>query len=735
MVSGTQRLEMESSSTQGHLASGDQREDLRLSAVARVWWFHRSSIIMTTLTFALLTAVFLGSQHPEYTAETLIKLDELPPRLVRVGQRTTFDPRQDPIIGTSLAFMSSRSFLRKVAARARLFSDAEFGAIEMLEADDTIQVDALYKNIIIDTLADRLTVAQRGGSHVISIAIASRNPEKAEFIVNTAAQTFIDDQLQRQRASEARAMAWLTNRIEKLQGEIVGLEGRILEIATQHEFYGLDLDQFVNRTMGTRLVELTTKLAAAKAEGAELRASFHEMDTQTLEHSARRSLYLAKSPVLQDLMSREVQLQRRLSELGEELGPRHPTMISLTHEINNTQLLKESEVSNIKKGLKSALVVNIASQDEIAHQIHALKSGINDQDKTTIELIDLRHEMEAEINLLSRLVSQHQTLEQNQALKRAQARVISPASTPRNPTVPKLFPAVPLLALTGFFLALATIFFRERWVADFGFKSMEDLRRYQFHPLGYVPELLSSNAQGKSVVDYAFTNPCSAQAEAIQRIRNRLCIMSSTQSEMDVGSVILVTSSEPLEGKTTAAVIMSRQAAMSGANTLLIDADIRNPGVHSAMGLPSQAGLCEVFQGTESDDVSLCKDPLTPLSVMQAGAWHTDSASHICSGQMNLLLQELRHHYDWIFIDSPSISAVADSVMLASYADKTLYLMRWLATTRSAANVAIDQLRYADANVAGLALSRVDIQAGRKYLHLDEIGYYGYYHNRARANA
>ncbi len=709
--------------------SRDRREDLQLSSIIRVWWFHRTSIIIATLAFALLTAVFLGSQRLEYTAETLVMLEELPPRFVRVGQRTTLDPRQDPFIGTSLAFMSSRRFLRSVATHARLYFDVEFGAMETHTIDDTDQVDAEYENTIIDALADRLIVAQRGSSHVISIAIASRSPEKAKFIVNTAAKLFIDNLQQRREASEARAMAWLASRIVKQQGKIVGLDGQILEIATQHEFYGLDLDQFVNGALGTRLVELTTQLAAAKAEGAELRAAFDETGTHTIDGSAEQNLYLAKSPVLQDLVSREVQLQRRLSQLGEELGPRHPTMITLTNEIRNTQQLKESEFSNIRSSLKSALVVNIASQDEIEHLILALKSGINAQDKTTVDLIDLRHEMEAEKHLLSRLTAQYQSLEQNHALKRAQARVISPASAPEGSTSPKLFPAILFLALTGFALALVVIFIRERWVSDFGFKSMEDLRRHWLRPLGYIPELSNSVAKGKSVADYALENPRSAQGEALQRIRNRLCAMSSTRSDMGMGSVVLVTSSEPLEGKTTAAVIMARQAATTGANALLIDADIRNPGVPTALGLAPQTGLCELFQGAGSENISLCKDPFTPLSVLQAGAWHTDSALHLCSAQMDLLLRELRQHYDWIFLDSPSISAVADGVTLACYADMTLFLMRWLTTTRSATSVAIDQLRNVGANVAGVALSRVDIEAGRKYQHLDDIGYYGYYHS------
>ena len=720
---------MDSSSKQGRFVSPDRREDLQLAAIVRVWWFHRTSVIVSTLTFALLTAVFLGSKQPEYTAGALIQLDELPPRFVRIGQRTTFDPRQDPTIGTSLAFMSSRAFLREVVTRARLLSDAEFAAVEKLEASKIDKADIRYENATIDALADRLIVEQRGGSHIISIAVTSRNPEKAAFIVDTAARIFIEDQLRRQKASEVRVMAWLANKIEKLQGTIIGLEGQILETSTHQEFQGLELEQFVNRTMGTRLAELTTKLATLKAEGAELQAAFLELDTQSSENGVGYSSYSATSPVLKELINREVQLQRRLSKLGEDLGPRHPTMIGLANEISNIEQLKETEFATMKEGLKSALVINVASQDEIEHQIAALKSGINEQDETSLDLIDLRHRMETEKTLLSKLVSQYQSLEQDQALKRTRAKIISPASASGKPTFPKLFPTVPLLALTGLVLALALIFVRERWVSDFGFKSMVDLRRYRLDPLGYVPELPRPLAQGKSVTDYAITNPNSAQSEAIQRIRNRLCAMSSERSEMGIGSVILVTSSEPAEGKTTAAVIMARQAAVTGANTLLIDANIRNPSIHAALDLAPQPGLCELFQSVERENISLCKDPLTPLAVMQAGSWQADSTSPVCSDQMNLLLQELRQHYDWIFIDSPSIFAVADSVTLARYADMTLYLMRWLNTTRGAATVAIDQLLNVGANVAGVALSRVDIEAGRKYQHLDDIGYYGYYHH------
>jgi Mrp family chromosome partitioning ATPase len=102
---------------------------------------------------------------------------------------------------------------------------------------------------------------------------------------------------------------------------------------------------------------------------------------------------------------------------------------------------------------------------------------------------------------------------------------------------------------------------------------------------------------------------------------------------------------------------------------------------------------------------------------------------------MQNLLAELRGHYDWIFIDAASLGAVVDGVILARYADTTLYLVRWLETTRNAVKTTIEQLRDAGANVAGVALSRVDMAASSKYRHLEEIRYYGYYDRTAAVDA
>jgi len=725
-------LAMEDSSEQNPLAQRTEREDLQPSAIARVWWFHRFVVILTTVTFALAAIVFLGLQERQYTAEVRIQLDELPKRYIKIGKRTATDPRQNPVIGTSLALISSRAFLRDVAIGTELFSDPEFTGDQPRSSSEGIS-KAARENDVIDALIDRLTVTQRGGSHVISIAVTSRDPRKAAIIVNTAAQLFIAAERENQKQREAKAMTWLSSRIENVQEKLVTIEGQFLEVAGEHAITGLDLDAFVEQTSGTRLAELTAQLAAAKAEGADLRARYHQLSDENIENGAALALSFAKSPALQDLVRLESELQQRRSELNGELGPRHPSMIGLANEIDNTQRLIKNETARLKNRIGSDLSINTARQNKIEQQLSTLKSEVHEQSEGTAEFLVLKQALDTERGLLSDLLLHRQEIEQRQAMKRARAKVISPASIPYRSSHPQFFPIVLIVAMAGFVMALVTIFLRDRWVSDFGFKNMEDLRRSELNPLGYVPELPSHQARGQSVADYAFANPNSAQSESIQRIRSRICTMESLRSHQ--GAVVLVTSTEPLEGKTTTAVIMARQAAMTGAKTLLIDVDVRNPGVHAALWLSPSAGLCELFQGPVGGDISLSEDPQTPLFILQAGTCDANSPTHVRSPEMGVLLDELRYHYDWIFLDSPSISAVADGLELARHADTTLLLTRWLTTTRGAAQIAIEQLRDVGANLAGVALSRVDMHAGRKYRHLDEIGYYGYYNNRTQVNA
>lgn len=174
------------------------------------------------------------------------------------------------------------------------------------------------------------------------------------------------------------------------------------------------------------------------------------------------------------------------------------------------------------------------------------------------------------------------------------------------------------------------------------------------------------------------------------------------------------------------AVALARQAAIAGSKVLIVDADTRHSGIADLMGLTATAGLSELLLGDRQNEPQIGQDPDSKLHILQAGNCTVSPADLFRSKQMIRLVEELRHHYEWIFIDTPPIGAVVDSVILAQHADLVIYVARWLETTRNVVQMGIDQLRDAGITCIGVALTRVDMASYQKYKHIEELKYYGY---------
>ena len=137
-------------------------------------------------------------------------------------------------------------------------------------------------------------------------------------------------------------------------------------------------------------------------------------------------------------------------------------------------------------------------------------------------------------------------------------------------------------------LGVLLVFVVERWDSDYGFRSADEIQAaLGVRALALVPDLSRRETQGIPAEDYILQKPNSAYAEALQRIRTSLFLTDGEHPP----KTILVTSSVPLEGKSTIAASLARQSARSGLKVILIDADLRRPRLHEVIGLPNQNGL------------------------------------------------------------------------------------------------------------------------------------------------
>ena len=174
---------------------------------------------------------------------------------------------------------------------------------------------------------------------------------------------------------------------------------------------------------------------------------------------------------------------------------------------------------------------------------------------------------------------------------------------------------------------------------------------------------------------------------------------------------ILITSSQPQEGKTATAANIAITLAQSSVPVLLIDADLRNGHCHRLLGLENESGLTHVLTGgknaSECHPEDLCHEPLPALS----GAIPPNPAHLLGSERMQQILASLQTDFAFIIVDSAPILPVSDSVLLATKVDGVLLVARAQTTSRYVVRQACDRLAYVKAKVLGVVLNGIDIQS------------------------
>jgi capsular exopolysaccharide synthesis family protein len=234
------------------------------------------------------------------------------------------------------------------------------------------------------------------------------------------------------------------------------------------------------------------------------------------------------------------------------------------------------------------------------------------------------------------------------------------------------------------------------------------------------------NGKNRRVELVSHTLPKSQMSEAFRALRTSLLLSQAERPPQ----VILVTSALPREGKTTAATNLAVTLAQLGDRTLLIDADLRKPGVSRALSLAdgNYAGLSSYLAGVSSLDLITIQHPaVTNLAAIPTGPIPPNPADLLASHRLAAAICELRAQYKFIVIDSPPIMAATDAVILSVQADGVLLVVRSGATPKEAFSRTRDLLASVKCRLLGVVLNAVDSSAPDYYYSYRYYPYsYGY---------
>jgi len=306
--------------------------------------------------------------------------------------------------------------------------------------------------------------------------------------------------------------------------------------------------------------------------------------------------------------------------------------------------------------------------------------------------------------------------------------IVDPATPPLQPSSPRVLLNTLLAALVGLLLALGIAFTME--YLDDTVKSPEDVESATgLATLGTVLKMKGEKGRSEIYRLATLLYPRGPAAEAYRTLRTNLEFASVDEPV----KTLLVTSSIPSEGKTTTSGNLAVAFAQAGRNVILLDADLRKPGVHRLFDLPNTSGLTSLLRTDDValDDVAQATEQ-ERLRVVTTGPLPPNPAELLGSRRMQTILERLVAAADLVVIDSPPLQAVTDAAILASITDGTLLVIDAGRTRRDAAGRGREALAKAGARVLGAALNRLSQRGRGDYVYYD---YYGAYGAEAKAKA
>jgi non-specific protein-tyrosine kinase len=291
--------------------------------------------------------------------------------------------------------------------------------------------------------------------------------------------------------------------------------------------------------------------------------------------------------------------------------------------------------------------------------------------------------------------------------------VIEPAQLPLQPVSPNVELNVALAALVGLVLAVGAALMLE--YIDDTVKSTDDMSTsLKLTALGSVNRIKGKGYKDKLI---AFHNPFSPLTEAYRGLRTNIQFMAVDQPAKS----ILITSSNPGEGKSVTAANLSIIMAQAFLKTILVDADLRQPNIHKFFGIPNKKGLTDLIRLPEIElEECLTDTGIENLQVLTSGSLPPNPAEILGSQRLVELLQYLEERADVIIFDSPPVMAVTDAVVLSSQVDGVILVVKAKRTRHNIAQEAIKRLQQVGANVMGGVLNQVP---GRKQYNSSHYKY------------
>ena len=698
---------------------------------------HQWLILTFLLTVVTVVTIASFKMKPIYEAAARVEVDkESQAATLPFQDANAYDEYidMDNYLETQTKILESETLAFQTIRSLDLAKYPEFGGTSGPPAFG--QGDAApQRPAILGAFLGDLTVKRVPNSRLIEVSFAAEDPRLAAQIVNAHLQNYIELNFKSKYDATTQASNWLSAELEELRIKVEKSEDARLAYERQNQIWQIDEKQDITTQ---KLADLSKAVTEAQTALAEKEALYRMAAAGNLD-----ALPAARdNAVIQDLLKRKSDLDQQYAEAVNQYGPNFPKVQRLTEQRKQV----EDDLANAQKtmvdGIREDFNTARSHVELLQEALDKQKAETNDLAEKLVQYHILQHDAEANKQLYDGLLEKLKEAGITAGLRSSNIRVVDPALVPTSPSRPQKARNILLAFLVGLVGGVGLAIFRE--YLDNTVKSPDDIEALSGLPsLAVVPTLPGLNGHhsrlsrltrdtaeqttaNPRVELLSYVQPKSQISEAFRALRTSLLLSQADHPPQ----VILVTSALPREGKTTAAVNLAVTLAQLGDRTLLMDSDMRKPGIRRALNLTTgkDVGLSTYLAGVCSlDEVMVPHPAISNLTALTTGPVPPSPADLLSSFRMREGIAELRRRFKFIVIDSPPIMAATDAVILSAQTDGVLLVVRSGETPKEAFTRARDLLMAVKCHLLGVVLNAVDSSAPDYYYSYRYYPYaYGY---------
>lgn len=569
------------------------------------------------------------------------------------------------------------------------------------------------ESIAIDRVMRHLSVELVTNTSLLKVSYSDQSPVYAQSIANQIAQSFIDQRVDQTSETSSLARQFIQEQVVQVKERLQRSEKALVDYAKQA---GITVTGDETTLISANLKAINDALAKAVEENLEYGRLVQQIDA-------------GRGDGLEQVLASEglARIRDRIAELSAEyqqklalFKPGFPEMKQLDSQIKELRKQAQNGITVITDSIRlkhEETQIKVADLRAKLTELEAEQAAYQDKN---IQYTILKRDVDSNRSQYDSLIGKLNEIGVSADLKSQNATVVDLAVLPRAPYSPRL--TINLALALALFSAFGAALIYVLELLNNTFSNPEQVEKdLGLAVLGILPSV------DEKEITSALADQRSGLSEAYRSLRTALQFSGAD----GMPRTLLVTSSEPSEGKSTTAFKLAQDFASLNTSVLLVDADMRKPNIHRMFGLDNTLGLSNLLTNTirRDDYPKLLRTTKFPnVSVLTSGTIPPNPADLLSSARMAAALSGFAKRFDLVIIDAPPIVGLSDAPILSRLADGSLLVVSANQVTRKSAINALKRLRAAGANVLGatlskFAVSRLDYNYAYRYINSD---YYSY---------